>query len=87
VILIRLQVTNVVNAGHFENCIVKDLSAISDEMVSCILLLHLLVLFGSALVKGVKVDSMWKFDVCAQFYKLVQRVNMFVWRCLWSVIL
>jgi hypothetical protein len=23
VILIRLQVTNVVNAGHFENCIVK----------------------------------------------------------------
>ncbi len=31
---------------------------------------------------------MWKFDVCAQFYKLVQRVNMFVCLfgdvCSWS---
>jgi hypothetical protein len=49
----------------------EDLTASSDAIVSWIF-------FGSALVKGVKVDSMWKFDVCAQFYKLVQRVNMFV---------
>lgn len=76
-ILVRLQLTNIVNAGHFEKLYCEDLSAISDETVSWILLLHLFVFFSAALVKGVKVDSMWKFDVCAQFYKLVQRVNMF----------